>query len=157
MDAMRFALAVIVALVLAGTSAARAADSDNAALLEEVKSLRQMVLDLQQRLNRLEGRQAPAAQPAPGAAPVAAITAARPGANAGYVSPEAELKVSWSRLEREMGQRDVGRLLGPPSSKFTLDGRTVWFYHYPGIGSGSVFFTDAGRVSSRQSPFGWGW
>jgi hypothetical protein len=38
----------------------------------------------------------------------------------------------------------------------TIDGRTAWYYVYPATGTGSVFFTDSGRVSSRQSPFGWG-
>ena len=56
-----------------------------------------------------------------------------------------------------MGESEVTALLGPPSKKFTLDGRTVWYYYYPATGNGSVFFTDSGRVSSRQSPFGWGW
>jgi len=48
-------------------------------------------------------------------------------------------------------------LLGAPSKKFILDGRRGWYYYYPGTGGGSVFFSDAGRVSSRQSPFGLGW
>jgi outer membrane protein assembly factor BamE (lipoprotein component of BamABCDE complex) len=56
-----------------------------------------------------------------------------------------------------MDQNAVIALLGDPSSRSTLDGRTVWYYIYPGTGRGSVFFTDAGRVSSRQSPFGLGW
>lgn len=153
---MRFALAMITSLALAGTSAAQAADSDNAALLREVNALKRMVLDLQRRLDKLEGRQAPEAQ-LPGAPPAAAVTAAPFGAKSGYVSPEAELRANWSKVEQEMEQGEVSRLLGPPSRKFTLDGTTVWYYYYPGTGSGSVFFTDTGRVSSRQSPFGWGW
>ena len=56
-----------------------------------------------------------------------------------------------------MDQGEITRLLGAPSKKFVLDGRNVWYYYYPGTGRGSVFFTDAGRVSSSKSPFGWGW
>ncbi len=99
----------------------------------------------------------------PQAAPVVAQTAAVPahaaplvGASS-YVSKEAALNANWSRVVKGMDQNEITRLLGPPSKQTTLDGRTVWYYYYPGTGSGSVFFTDVGRVSSRQSPFGLGW
>lgn len=132
-----------------------------------------MVLNLQTRVGQLEGRPAavavaPASTPAPAvlqavpasalsvipaAAPVAAAVAAAP---AGYVSPEATLRNHWAQVRPDMAQADVTRLLGAPSKKFTLDGRTGWYYVYPGLGSGSVFFTDAGLVSSTHAPFGWG-
>ncbi|MDE2456317.1 MAG: hypothetical protein KGL43_22240 [Burkholderiales bacterium] len=112
-----------------------------------------------------------AAAPAPAAAPVAAAPAALPAAALpqavlptqvpaaaapGYVSPEAALKSTWALIQRDVPQAEVTRLLGEPTRKFTVDGRTVWYYIYPSIGVGSIFFTDAGRVSSRQSPFPWG-
>jgi hypothetical protein len=115
------------------------------------------VRDLQQRVSELEGREPPATHAAPGATQAAPVAAAAPGANVGYVSPEAALRANWSRVEQQMDEGEVTRLLGPPSKKLTLDGRTVWYYYYPATGGGSVFFTDAGRVSSRQSPFGLGW
>jgi hypothetical protein len=142
-EEMRIALRLLVSLALAGAPAVRAAEPDNAKLQQEVKALREVVLDLQERVNQLEGRQPPAAS--------------RLGSNSSYVSPEAALRANWSKVEQAMDQGEVTRLLGAPSNKFTLDGRTVWYYYYPATGSGSVFFTDAGRVSSRQSPFGWGW
>jgi hypothetical protein len=157
---MRIALPILVCLALTGTSAARAAEPDSAALQHEIKALREMVLDLQARVSRLEGGPPPKAQiaplAAPRAAPVAAPIAAPVAANAGYVSPEAALRSNWSQVKPDMDQGEVLRLLGEPSKRFTLDGRTIWYYHYPATGTGSVFFTDAGRVSSRQSPFGWG-
>ncbi|MGH8736618.1 MAG: hypothetical protein ACREVC_04580 [Burkholderiales bacterium] len=137
---MRIALPVLVCAALAAAPSARA-DSGDAALQQEVQALKQIVHDLQQRVSVLEGRTP--------AAPVAA--------NAGYVSPEAALRANWARIKADMEQGEVTRLLGAPSKKFLLDGRNVWYYYYPATGGGSVFFTDAGRVSSRQSPFGMGW
>ena len=139
---------------LAGASVARAEEPDAAALQQQVRQLRQTVLELQKRVDRLEGRGAPAAQAAPVAAPRAAQTSA-PGA--GYVTPEAALKATWHRIRPDMPQSEVVALLGEPSKKFVLDGRRGWYYYYPGTGGGSVFFTEEGRVSSRQSPFGLGW
>ena len=154
---MRIALLVFVSVALAGAPAARAAESDTATLEQEVKALKEVVLDLQKRLSELEGRQPPAEHAAPGTAQAAPAAAAPLGANSGYMSPEAALRANWSKIAQDMDQSEVTRLLGAPSKKFLLDGRTVWYYYYPATGSGSVFFTDAGRVSSRQSPFGWGW
>jgi hypothetical protein len=150
----------MIALALAAPAARAAGDSS---LEQQVKALSEMVHALQQRVDRLEGR-APVAAPAPASAPAAApaaaaVPAAAPAASpgAGYVSPEAALRSSWARLKPDMAESEVTQLLGAPSKKFTLDGRRAWYYYYPGTGGGSVFFTDAGRVSSRQSPFGWGW
>ena len=167
------ATAVVALVALVWTQAAAA---DDAALRQEVSVLKQMVLDLQARVAHLEGQttaapQAAAAVPEPAApvpqtvppvaqsqpppvAPVAPPTAA---AGSGYVSEEAALRANWAKVAKEMDEGEVTALLGEPSSKSTLDGRAVWYYLYPGTGRGSVFFTDAGRVSSRQSPFGWGW
>ncbi|HXZ48018.1 MAG TPA: hypothetical protein VEG27_03305 [Usitatibacter sp.] len=105
---------------------------------------------------------APPAAPSPPAMPAAPVAATTPraaplGTDTGYASPEAALRASWSEIGAGMDDGQVTKLLGPPSKKLTLDGRTVWYYYYPAIGNGSVFFTDAGRVSSRQSPFGLGW
>lgn len=136
--------AALLAFALAGVPAARAGEPDNATLRQELKALTEAVRDLQHRVSELEGQRTPAAR-------------AAPGATMGYLSPEALLRANWSKVELEMDAGEVTRLLGPPSKKLTLDGRTVWYYYYPATGGGSVFFTDAGRVSSRQSPFGLGW
>lgn len=155
---MRLALPVLVSLALAAPVAQAAGD---ASLEQQVKALTEQVHALQQRVDRLEGRSHVAA-PAPAAAPAAAAPAAAPAAAsaappAGYVTPEAALKGTWARIKPDMAEAEVGALLGAPSKKFVLDGRRGWYYYYPGTGAGSVFFTDEGRVSSRQSPFGMGW
>jgi hypothetical protein len=154
---MRTRFMILACSVLASASVARAAEPDVAALQQQVRQLSQRVLELQQRVDRLEGRRAlpPPAAPVSSAPPEAAVHAVAPGA--GYVSPEAALKASWHRIRADMAESEVVALLGAPSKKFTLDGRRGWYYYYPGTGVGSVFFTDAGRVSSRQSPFGLGW
>jgi hypothetical protein len=50
----------------------------------------------------------------------------------------------------------VRALLGAPEKVLRIDGALMWYYAYPGIGPGSVFFNASGKVSSRQSPrLGW--
>jgi len=146
---VRLTLPVLVSLALAAPVAQAAGD---AKLEQQVKALTEQVHALQQRVDRLEGRTASSASPAATPAPA---SAAAP--SAGYVTPEAALKGSWARIKPDMAEADVAALLGAPSKKFVLDGRRGWYYYYPGTGAGSVFFTDDGRVSSRQSPFGMGW
>ena len=177
---------MLAVLALAAGPAA-AADTGDAALRKEVKALEERVRLLEQRVGSLEGRsqhapeakptaQAPPPAPPPAYYPPVTATPAAPAANvatppaivaapaanattppAGYLTPEAALRVSWSKVRQGIGEREVVDLLGQPSRKMTLDGRTVWYYVYPGTGRGSIFFTDAGRVSSSQSPFGLGW
>ena len=159
---MRIALPALVSLMLAVVPAARATEPNDGALRQDVNALKELVRDLEHRVSVLEAGSTvvpKAAQPAPtaAAAPATPIAALQPGASLGYVSPEAALRANWSKVKEDMDAAAVTRLLGAPSKKFTVDGRTVWYYVYPGIGGGSIFYTDAGRVSSRQSPFGWGW
>ena len=145
---MHRALAVIVWLALAAPAARAAGDPG---LEQQVKALTEQVRELQQRVDRLEGRTG-SASPAATLAPASATAPA-----VGYVSPEAALRGTWAKIKPDMAEAEVVALLGAPSKKFTLDGRRGWYYYYPGTGAGSVFLTDAGRVSSRQSPFGMGW
>jgi hypothetical protein len=148
---MRAALALLACLACAAPAAQAAGDQG---LEQQVKALSEQVRELQQRVDRLEGR-VPSAAPAAKAVPAAPAASAAPAA--GFVSPEAALRSTWARIRPDMAETEVVALLGEPSKKFELDGRRGWYYYYPGTGAGSVFFTDAGRVSSRQSPFGLGW
>lgn len=176
-------LPLIASLALLGTQAAWAGEPDVATLQGEVQALQTMVLQLNARVERLEGASPPAtastaavsapakatalpatmpaapvavplaAQPAPVAAPLAAL---QPGATPADLGPEALLRINWAKIDAAMPAGEVSALLGKPSKIFTVDGRTVWYYVYPSIGTGSVFFTGDNRVSSRHSPFGWG-
>lgn len=164
----RTARAVFLLLGLASLPAARAGEPDVASLEREVAALKDVVQQLQARVDRLEGHSAfaePAASGTPASAPprasdavtqaAPAVPALQPGADAA-ASAQAQLRVNWSRIRPGIDADEVSRLLGPPTSRLRLDGRNAWYYSYPAIGKGSVFFTDGGRVSSRQSPFGWG-
>lgn len=170
-----FVMPVLCAWALLGSAPAAAEDPEVGALRRQVNALEQQVHELKARMDQLEGR-APAAAPQPvpaAAAPAAAVPQAAPAAAApaaaapapaaasaagpGYVSPEAVLKQRWSSIKPSMDDNHVVALLGQPTTKFKLDGRDVWYYYYPGAGGGSVFFTGEGKVSSSQSPFGWGW
>jgi hypothetical protein len=174
MPPLRLTLAV-AAWALIAAAPVRADAPDTAALQKEIQALKATVQALESRVSQLEAgaagssprpTTAPADAPLPlaagtdaNAAPTAPSEAPAPVVPAGtaYTSPEATLRSNWAQVTRGMDQQAVTRLLGAPSMKSTLDGRTVWFYTYPGTGRGSVFFTDAGKVSSRQSPFGLGW
>ncbi|HMA90093.1 MAG TPA: DUF3138 family protein [Burkholderiales bacterium] len=156
-----FVVPVLCAWALLGSTPAAAEDPEVGALRRQVNALEQQVRELKARMDQLEGG-APAAapQPAPAAAAPAAAAPAPAAASAagpGYVSPEAVLKQRWSSIKPSMDDNHVVELLGQPTTKFKLDGRDVWYYYYPGAGGGSVFFTGEGKVSSSQSPFGWGW
>jgi len=166
----RWVVPVLSAWALLGSAPAAAEDPEVAALRRQVNALEQQVRDLQARMRKVEGgggadaaaaAPAPAPQPAavpqPAAAPPPAVAPAPVAAGAGYISPEAALRQRWSSIKPTMADAQVAEVLGQPSTKFKLDGRNVWYYYYPGTGGGSVFFTDEGKVSSSQSPFGWGW
>jgi hypothetical protein len=162
-----FVVPVLCAWALLGSTPAAAEDPEVAALRRQVNALEQQVRDLKARMDQFDGG-APAAAPAtavPQAAPSATAPAPAPApapaaasaAGPGYVSPEAVLKQRWSSIKPAMTTDRVTELLGEPTTRFKLDGRDVWYYYYPGAGGGSVFFTGEGKVSSSQSPFGWGW
>jgi hypothetical protein len=153
-------LLAIGSIVLALISLPAAADQT-----EELARLREEAAELRHSLNRLDARidalenqsRNPAlsgkvepSQPAPmPPAPLAAPAS---------LQPIVSLKQNWSQVERGIPQQTVQSLLGQPERVLRIDGNTVWYYTYPGIGRGSVFFSDDGKVSSAQSPsFGWGW
>jgi hypothetical protein len=152
------------------------------ARLDQIK---QLVADFDARLNALEAARSSATQPphsaatastavglAPASAPAPApaavpvpISAPAPvvqpptgatqpaAANAPVVVPRAQ----WRRVQSGLTMDEVNSLIGAPTKTFELAGKTVWYYYYPAIGAGSVFFDAHGRASSVQRPAGGSW
>jgi hypothetical protein len=143
---------MLLCCTLFGSASAIAEEPDLTALRQQVNALEQQLHDVQAQLLRLESA-SPAAAPQRAPAPNVAPTPAK--IEAGYLSPEAALRQSWSNIKPEVADSKVAEMLGEPTKKLKLDGRDVWYYYYPGTGRGSVFFTDEGRVTSSQSPFSW--
>ena len=172
-------LVVLMLLGLGHSPSGQAAEPDVASLEREVIALKATVLQLQARLDRLERLSGSAEQPASGVPrvavstssqavvqpdvhpPKAALAAApvrarQPEEEPVVQGPQAQLRLNWSRIDSGMTTDEVSGLLGEPTRRLQLDGRDVWYYSYPALGNGSVFFTNAGHVSSHQSPFTWG-
>jgi hypothetical protein len=121
---------------------------------DELTQLRKEAAELRQKMDQLDAK----IQALEGQSPAASAKAAsvRPEAASSNAHPVALLKENWARVEPGIPQEKVQSLLGPPEKVLRIDGSTVWYYAYPGVGRGSVFFTGSGKVSSSQSPsFGW--
>jgi len=165
----------VLSLLLA-TGAARA-DDDIAALRGRLDQIKELVADLEARLNALEAARSSAAQapkpaatgaavpvspalsaPVPASAPAAATSApasAKPPVAA--AAPGEVPRVQWRRVNAGLTMDEVTGLIGAPTTTFVLAGKTVWYYYYPAIGAGSVFFDAHGRASSVQRPAGGSW
>jgi len=153
-------------LVLA--SGAARADDDIAALRGRLDQIKELVVEFETRLNALEAARGSAAvsPPQAGAAAVAAtgpVAAPEPApiappssvtpptaAEAPVVVPRAQ----WRRVQTGLTMEEVKALIGAPTKTFELAGKRVWYYYYPGIGAGSVFFDTNARASSFQRPAG---
>ncbi|MEZ5540871.1 MAG: hypothetical protein R3F42_02390 [Pseudomonadota bacterium] len=153
-------------LILAGTGllyclhAAAAPDTSIAAQLEQ---LQQEVHDLANRVRQLEGM--PCAGDAAGQAAVTTAVAptAAPDDSAipapvSNLDPALQslgrLKAAWHGVSTGMDQAQIHERLGDPSRRFTIDGKPVWYYDYPGVGSGSVLFAaDGGAIGVQHPPW----
>lgn len=133
-------LACGVVVALTGLPAAADQSDDVSRLREEAAQQRRSLEEIETRIRALEQKSGDAT------AREAAI----------QVSPLVQLKKNWSEVEPGTPQDKVQALLGQPEKMLRIDGALVWYYVYPGVGSGSVFFNASGKVSSRQSPsLGW--
>lgn len=161
------AFAVALALAAAGS---RADDPDELMRLrQEAAQMRRSLDQLDARIRALENadrkpddrRGTDAAKPASAeAAPArpapdyaATTPAGAPSASSPYL-----LRRNWSEIQPGISQDRVDALLGKPERVLRIDGNVVWYYVYPELGRGSVFFDGRGKVSSAQSPRpGWSW
>jgi len=66
------------------------------------------------------------------------------------------LKEEWRSIKTGISSEEIRKRLGTPSREFTIDGKPVWYYAYPGIGNGSVMFSRDGHtvVSWQHPPYG---
>jgi len=111
--------------------------------------MRQSMDELDAKIRALEGEKSVA----PAAAATAPKPAAQPPAGA-YVS----LQQNWSQVKTGIPKERVDALLGAPERVLQINGDDVWYYVYPGLGRGSVFFNTKGIVTASQAPrIGWGW
>jgi hypothetical protein len=164
----RLATTGVAFLPLALASGAARADDDIAALRGRLDQIKELVAEFETRLNALEAARSSAAlsPPQTGATAVAATepaAASKPApiapppsatppaaAEAPVVVPRAQ----WRRVQTGLTMDEVTALIGTPTKTFELAGKRVWYYYYPGIGAGSVFFDANARASSFQRPAG---
>ena len=144
---------------------ATAANADS--LPQQIEQLRQQVRILEQRVQQLEHPQhvsgtptqntvAPVVTPSPTPTPAAATTVATTSTPVNSVDPALQslgrLKEAWKGITAGMSNAQVRELLGEPARQFTIDGKPIWYYSYPGVGNGSVMFSAKGQVVGSQNP-----
>ncbi len=151
-------------------SGAMSAAADNLPLAQQVEQLRHEVQALQARVQQLEQQQHTGAVAAPvAAAAPAATTSTSPGATTAQPASAApstslepalqtigRLKEAWKGIDSGMSEAQVRDRLGTPGRIFTISGKTVWYYSYEGVGSGSVAFSANSKkvVDWQNPPFG---
>jgi hypothetical protein len=172
----RLAAGALLAGLLFALPAARGADPEVEALRQRVDELSRSVQELRDQVHALQGKVGPnatatAVVPAATAASLQASgsqagdgaarapsAAASPAVIAGANAEIATLKAAWKQVKAGVPAERVKELLGAPTQELTINGKLAWYYIYPGIGAGSVFFSDSRRVSSTQTPpLGMGW
>lgn len=129
-----------------GIAAACAAISARADPAEDLARLRDEAAQMRRSLDRLDAKiRALEAEIGGGAG-----RSQEPSGNA------APIAANWSQIEPGIPSDRVEALLGKPEKVLRIDGNLVWYYVYPGLGRGSVFFDGSGKVSSSQRPrAGW--
>lgn len=137
--------AILFAAALAALPA-HAGDADDVARLrEEAAALRQSLEQLEAKIQALESAKGGA--PAASAAPMP------------EKQPELSLVSvlrSWSEVRPGVSRERVDALLGKPGRILRINGDLVWYYVYPELGRGSVFFDAGGKVTAAQAPrAGW--
>lgn len=154
----------LVGCMLAGALPVAA---DDLPLTQQVEQLRHEVQALQARVRQLEQQQHTGAAATPA---VAASSVSTTHASSGATTPQiatvapptsvepalqslGRLKAAWKGIESGMSEAQVRDRLGTPGRIFTLGGKTVWYYSYAGVGSGSVAFSaNSKKVADWQNP-----
>jgi hypothetical protein len=124
------ARALLLALGLAALPAFADRGDDIARLREEAAGLRQRLEELEAKIRALDGG---SPEKRPEATP-------------------ASLRQSWSEVQPGVSKERVNALLGEPARVMRINGDLVWYYVYPGLGPGSVFFSEKDKVTAVQAP-----
>jgi len=154
----------LVGCLLAGALPVAA---DDLPLLQQVEQLRRDVQALQARVRQLEQQQHTGATAGSAtAASSVSTTDTSSGSTTALTAPVApptsvepalqslgRLKTAWKGIDSGMSEAQVRGRLGTPGRMFTLGGKTVWYYSYEGVGSGSVAFSaNSKKVTDWQNP-----
>ena len=131
------ALLVGIAVVLLDPVDTLAAETDIGALKEQIDSLSHRVRALEIEVDQLQQQSAARATSA-GSAPVQPVPIS--------------FREAWRGIHDGLTQDEVKKMLGQPQHEFMLSGKRVWYYYYSGVGGGSVFFGENGRVAGSQEP-----
>lgn len=141
-------LAFAIAAALTALPARADPADELARLRQEAVRMRQSLDDLDARIRALEDGNPDARGPGN-----TERTKAAPAESALFV-----MQRNWSQIQPGTPQERVDALLGKPERVMRINGDLVWYYVYPGLGRGSVFFDGEGKVSSAQAPrLGWSW
>ncbi len=136
-------------LLLLLVGAGCAAHSDTAALQQEIGNLKGTIEHLTARIEHLEGQGSSPPGPTPQAA-----AAPLPPAAAAPVAEErpSVLRERWRKITYGMTSDQVDAILGPPQGRIDESPKTIWYYSYPDVGSGSIVFIQESGVTDWQAP-----
>ena len=177
-------IAVLALTTLLSVMPAHAEAGNEAALKRQLEEVQQQLHELQLRVLRMESELGAAQAPSPATVPASmpsstpapsavvapsTVTRTAPApvqVEAGTAPPPPAVPVAfqwreilndqWHSVKAGMSGEEIRKLLGTPSREFTLDGKPVWYYSYPGIGNGSVMFSRDGHTVAgwQHPPFG---
>jgi hypothetical protein len=176
-------MAVLALTTMVPSMPAQAEEGNEAALKRQLDEVQQQLHELQHKVLDMESRIGAAQAPSPAAVPasipsptpataivapstitqpapepvrVEAGTSASPAVVPAAFQWREMLKDQWHSVKTGMSGEEIRGLLGKPSREFTLDGKPVWYYSYPGIGNGSVMFSRDGQTVAgwQHPPFG---
>jgi hypothetical protein len=139
---------IALSLCVFAPMAARAETSETTGLRQEVTDLKQIIQHLNERVEGLEKQLAPQPESGPQAAAAPATPAAQPSAPA----PSDSIREHWRQIDRGMTVQNIEALIGPPQRTMTVNLKTVWYYTYPEVGSGSIVFAQDGGVDDWHTP-----
>lgn len=139
--------------------------ADDLPLAQQVEQLRHEVQALQTRVQQLEQQQHTGTAAGPAAAASSASTIKPSSVSTSVALPTSvepalqslgRLKDAWKGIASGMSEAQVRDRLGTPGRIFTLAGKTIWYFSYEGVGSGSVAFSANSQkvIDWQRPPFG---